>query len=177
MPFALISHIYYMQSFLSCVKVYSMVLLNIHLRDGFILLSKKQKKNEQCWNMAYDCIFSHLLARILLFWWDWEWQIYTALLLLINLRKAWQEDLKSTRVAHLSLGFSKHVWKFCSKIYLFTLYRVGKSLNLRTGSLSVYELGLYEWPHRIFFGIEFEFQCFSSFKTPVSCMLKVLEVV
>lgn len=78
MPFALISHIYYMQSFLSCVKVYSMVLLNIHLRDGLILLSKKQKKNEQCWNMAYDCIFSHLLARILLFWWDWEWQIYTA---------------------------------------------------------------------------------------------------
>ncbi len=94
-----------MQSFLLWVKVYSTILLNIHLRDGFILLSKKQKKTEQCWNMAYDCIFFPSC-----------WQQFSCsdeiengrstqlayLLPLINLRKAWQEDLKSTHVARLS---------------------------------------------------------------------------
>lgn len=57
MPFDLISYIYYRHSSSFYVKVYSMFLLNIHLRDGSILLSKEQKKSEQHWNMAYDCIF------------------------------------------------------------------------------------------------------------------------
>lgn len=59
------------------------------------------------------------------------------LLPLINLRKAWQEDLKSTHVASLSA-----VLQACVEEYLFIHTGLEKSLNLRTGTLSVHELGL-----------------------------------
>lgn len=136
MPFALILYIYYMQSFLLCVKVYSMVLLNIHLRDGFILLSKEQKKNEQCWNMAYDCIFfSQLLAKNLLFWWDWEWQIYTARLS-SALNKS-KESLTERSQIHTcgtsilgSPSMCERSPQWSTQEYLFTFDRAGRNLNL-----------------------------------------------
>ncbi len=126
-----LSHAFIICSFLLCVKVYSMVLLNIHLKVGFILLSKKQKKTEQCWNMAYDCLF-----------FPSSWQEFSCsdeiengrstqlayLLPLINLRKAWQEDLKSTHVARLSA-----VLQACVEEYLFNLYRVGKKSEFKNG--------------------------------------------